>query len=834
MIPILYRQIETEFITGGICRLVDCISCEVAEERNGIYECEFVYPVSGRHFDEIKEGRIILCTHDNTGETEPFDIYARSVPIDGQVTFYAHHVSYRLSNYILRPFSANGAAATMAAIPWASLSHVPFTFWTDKTNTTSYSITNPRSIKDTLGGSEGSMLDVFGTGEYEWNRFEVRLHLHRGEDRGVEIRYRKNLLDLQDDESYEDVYNAIVPYWLSPETGEMVTLPEWFVSVPGIYTYEEPWTVDGGTITDGSEEITFEYSPLAVRMVDYTSAFQFRPTADQLREYALSHLEASGAWEATRSIDVDFVLLWQTEDYKDIAPLEEVSLCDTVTVIYPEIGINVKKKVVRVVYDVLSDRYSSMELGSSRTSFGGLVTDIVQQDMDPVSSEELSAAVSSFASAITGNKGGNVVILMVDGKPTELLMMDTDNIQTARNVWRWNLAGLGHSSNGYNGNYDELAILADGAINASRILTGYLSADRIKTGRIVAENSDGFWDLDNGEFYNVTVGTADTTSFVRINGGQIRGGIVDNDAGNNTYNIRGTATTFNGTRYRGVTIQTESSYLSFSRKALDGTNKAMMYLFNKDIMTDDTVCKGSIGLFQNLSFKESAYLEDSTYITVWGPNVQGGSTNDSLARIGSIYNWNGSRLPTISVRAALGFCISAFVSGSTSRIAFFVNRGHYGSTDDIGDVAVPRYLIVGGYHQQYKSSYSSNKLEVLGDAYVQGTVRQGSDERKKNVREWDSRYDDLFDRLEILLYTWKDREDDETHIGVSAQRTEKAAKELGIDGIVGGDGTEEKPYGVNYMDIAMLAAKRVQDLEKRLAEAERKIEELCGYINSLH
>ena len=129
MIPILYKQSETAFADNGICRLVDCVSCEVTEERNGVYELEFVYPITGRGYDQIKEGLIVTATHDNTGEIEPFDIYARSAPIDGLVTFYASHISYRLSNYILKPFSANGIVATMARIREASLSYCPFTFW---------------------------------------------------------------------------------------------------------------------------------------------------------------------------------------------------------------------------------------------------------------------------------------------------------------------------------------------------------------------------------------------------------------------------------------------------------------------------------------------------------------------------------------------------------------------------------------------------------------------------------------------------------------------------------------------------------------------------------
>ena len=106
MTPILFSKGATDFSTNGLGRLSDCISCTVTEERNGIYEVEFTYPITGAHYSEIEEGCVIACTHDDKHDVQPFDIYARSVPIDGIVTFNARHISYRLCNVILRPFSS--------------------------------------------------------------------------------------------------------------------------------------------------------------------------------------------------------------------------------------------------------------------------------------------------------------------------------------------------------------------------------------------------------------------------------------------------------------------------------------------------------------------------------------------------------------------------------------------------------------------------------------------------------------------------------------------------------------------------------------------------------
>ena len=103
MIPILFDQTEKLFTSGGLGFLADCTRCQVSQERNGIFECEFEYPITGPLYDKIQERRIIFATHDDSGDPQPFDIYARSAPINGLVTFYAHHISYRLSNSVVMP-----------------------------------------------------------------------------------------------------------------------------------------------------------------------------------------------------------------------------------------------------------------------------------------------------------------------------------------------------------------------------------------------------------------------------------------------------------------------------------------------------------------------------------------------------------------------------------------------------------------------------------------------------------------------------------------------------------------------------------------------------------
>lgn len=532
MIPILYEKTESNFRSNGLGRLSDCIRCLASEERNGIYEVEFDYPVTGVHFEDIQMGRIIACTHDEQGDVQPFDIYAKSEPINGIVTFYAHHISYRLNEITVKPFTAGSCADAISKIKTQSVKANPFTFWTDKSVTASYISETPRKARTMLGGEENSILDVFGTGEYEFDKFDVKLSLHRGQDTNVSIRYGKNLVDFDNNEDASETYTAVVPFWLGSETegdesvSVLITLPEWYIT-------------SGRSVPSGREVIV---------PMDLSGDFDEKPTVAQLRTAAQNRLASSDGWLPSQTITVDFVQLWQTEEYKDYAPLQRLRLCDTCGVFVPMYGMSLRAKVIKVVYNVLLDRYDSMELGDKPTTYAAVIEkqfdskvagieqgfqaikiDIqtVEQNAAADATQKANAAVTSakgytdgqIASAkstieseyeqaiedatelIRGGTGGYIVTTVnANGQPIELLITDNLNLNQAVNIWRWNLGGLAHSSNGYNGPFNDVAITQDGKINASMITTGYLNANYIKAGTISDETGDNYWNLSTGEF----------------------------------------------------------------------------------------------------------------------------------------------------------------------------------------------------------------------------------------------------------------------------------------------------------------------------------------------
>ena len=502
MIPVLYNADETRFINNGRGRLTDCISCIVTEERNGIYELEFEYPISGIHFDELEIGRIVTATHDDHGDVQPFVIYAKTIPdLRGVVTFNAHHISYKLSDVVVMPFTAGSCADALQAISDNSINANLFTFWTDKSVTKNYTTTVPRTARNMLGGEENSILDVFGTGEYEFDKFDVKLHTHRGTDTNVEIRYSKNLTDFNQKLDKSGCYNAIVPYWADTE-GNLVTLPEKVLVYGGINT-QVTYLTDHNLIiirTENNEPIEVAYSEVNAIPYDMTQYFSERPTENELRQMASSKFLASDAWLPSDSLEIDFIQLWQTEEFKDYAALQRVGLCDTVLIYYPAVGINaVRQKVVKTVYNVLLDRYDSIELGSSQPSLGQAIKQDILSEVP--STSMMDAAIQYATDLIRGGLGGYVVMTPgIDGYPQEILIMDSPDVNTAVNVWRFNQGGLGHSSSGYMGPFDDIALTQDGKINASMITTGILNANLITAGILSDGTGKNSWNLTSGQF----------------------------------------------------------------------------------------------------------------------------------------------------------------------------------------------------------------------------------------------------------------------------------------------------------------------------------------------
>lgn len=546
----LYEANARDFSTNGLGSLNKAVSCEVTEKRNAEYELELVYPIeiedissnedlilmdgsrdaisdySGSNisiiskpviYDEIRFNRIIVAKPNPYATPQPFRIYSISKPINGLITVNAQHISYDLSGVSVSPFSATSLADAFVKIKSKAVGFCPFTFWTDKVSVGNIGTAVPMSMRSILGGTEGSILDRFG-GEYEFDKFTVKLHNNRGTNNGVSIRYGKNLTDITQDENCSGVYTEVYPYWYSEteEGSELVELPEKTVKVEG----------------------TFDHTK--VLAVDLTEYFESKPTKDELRYVAQMYINAYNIGVPDISLTVSFAPLSQTTEYKDYALLERVNLCDTVNIEFPKLNISATAKCIATHYDVLANKYISIELGNARSDLSASFESVAETIKELPTKSFLEKAIENATNLITGQDGGYVV-LNPPTQPRELLIMDQPTIEEATKVWRWNAGGLGYSSNGYNGPY-KLAITMDGSIVADFINTGTLNANLIKAGLLTDFNNTNYWDLSAGKalFTNLKVrqnlSLVDGNNFRRIGVG------YDADYGSGMWFYNGTDT----------------------------------------------------------------------------------------------------------------------------------------------------------------------------------------------------------------------------------------------------------------------------------------------------
>lgn len=471
MIPILYNAVTEGTVPNdyGIGSLTDCLSCEVTEERNGSYELTLSYAVGGIHAEEIEVNRIIKAKPNYTDDPQLFRIYKVGKAMNGRFEVLGQHISYDLSGKVLPAgILTFDALATVQAI--TNQGGGNFTVETDISSSRTFKTDVPASTRSWFGGKTGSLLDIYG-GEWKYDNFTCSLLASRGTDRVTTIRYGKNLTELSQEISFENLVTAIVPYAVNPDNNNAITGAE----VPTGLSLN----VDRKLAMDFTDGIVWNDST---------------PVLTQLNTLATRYVTAnrSSMINMKNSITLNFA---QSGDLK-----ERVDLCDTVKIYFEALGITASAKCVSATWDVLADRYSSNTFGDAVSTISDTIATVEKKIVNVPTKNEVAQTVSEATQMITGNLGGYVVFHDSDndGQPDEILIMDSPDISTSLNIWRWNQAGLGFSSSGYDGPYDTIALTADGKINASAITAGTLTADLIKAGILSDAQGNSTINMTNG------------------------------------------------------------------------------------------------------------------------------------------------------------------------------------------------------------------------------------------------------------------------------------------------------------------------------------------------
>lgn len=378
--PIIFEKGTRDFSTLGLGLLSDAIQATTTEELNGQFIFEMDYPVSGNNADLIKENRIIVVNSGHILKRQGFIIRQIVRKIDLTMTVYAEHVSYATLDVALAPVGTISGDAKTALENWKRMlvPAVDFTVDSDILTTNSTLIGAPEfeTARQGLGGHTGSILDVWG-GEYQFDNWHIRLLKQRGKSANAIIAYGRNLISFEQDTNIADTYTSVYPYYQENSGDE------------GNKTHFLPErTVDS--------EFVGKYPNPKVLMLDLSN--KFKDVADysenKLRNYALSYIQSNNIGVPKVNMKISTVDLSRATGGFS----EDIDLGDTVTVYFEKLGITTSAKVIKAVWNVLSDDYDKFEIGARRASLTESISELATT-ADENANKALNQALVALQSA---------------------------------------------------------------------------------------------------------------------------------------------------------------------------------------------------------------------------------------------------------------------------------------------------------------------------------------------------------------------------------------------------------------------------------------------------
>ena len=348
MIPKIYDKNE-----NYIGLLPDVTRGIVIEERNGMFEAELEYQLFSPNWDKLVRGNIIVVHANDTLLNQKFRIYKVGKTIRGKFTVFAKHISYDMQRDMIEGLDISNQSCEycLNMIFRNSQFSQKFKGYSNIINAQNFKI-GPTKLLTAIGGTEGSIIDTFGTGA-ELLRDNENIHIlnKRGNDNGVIIEYAENLTGLDITEDEDGLITRIrAKAKYTPEGGEETE----------IFTY-----VDSSHI--------FEYETPFIGEIDFSDKFEDGeiPTVEKLTKLGEAYFRDNKCDVFEGNYKIQFIPLSKCAGYEDIE--DKISLCDTVTIKDYRYNLDTKAKVIKATYDFLRERYESMEVGQPRTTLGDVV-----------------------------------------------------------------------------------------------------------------------------------------------------------------------------------------------------------------------------------------------------------------------------------------------------------------------------------------------------------------------------------------------------------------------------------------------------------------------------
>lgn len=271
------------------------------------------------------------------------------------------------------------------------------------------------------------------------------------------IEFGENLLDCSRNTDLTDIATAVIPLGCRLEESDIAAL-------------EKRLTIE--SVNNGLDYIVNAEAVAKYGFIVKTVTWDDVTTPEMLLYKGKRWLE-SEQYE-NMVIDVKAVDLHYTDEQ-----IEQFKLFDLIPVHSTPHGLNRQFPLSKMTINLNNPSANTFVLGTtvntSLTSKSSAAQSTIKKVMEtvPVPSSIVQQAVAEATALITAATHGHVVTTA-----EEQLIMDTNDVNTAKRVWRWNLNGFGYSSTGYNGTYKS-AITMDGWIVGERIAANSISGDKL-------------------------------------------------------------------------------------------------------------------------------------------------------------------------------------------------------------------------------------------------------------------------------------------------------------------------------------------------------------------
>ncbi len=486
-IPFLYSSNDStnDYSKNGLGALPDCTVLLTTSSLNGEVILQGSVAIGKNNVDNVINSNIIKLKINDTQQPQIMRLFnVKKSMATGLVTFSAEPIVNDIRECFVPKFDepSSSAISMFDALRKKSKPVIPsrFKLYSDKENNAAIKLERVSALQ-ALGGIEGSFLQKF-KGEYEKDNHDIHLHKRLGEDHKIKILYTKNLNGLDIEVDTQGLVN-------------------------GIYGFAK---VDGSEdIIEATSQINYfekQYNGGVISPVDFSN--EKPATSAELQTLVDAYIKANTEINTPKvTAKIDFILLNSQPNYKEFVNMESVGMGDGVDVYHPILDVDLHARVISYEYDSITEQYTKLEIGSVKANFiDQIVNKIDENNHEYDDKINLIEDAQQEASNIIKNPGeGHVVIYPSIADPQEILIMDTTDVNTAKNIWRFNEGGLAFSSTGYNGTY-ELAMTNNGALVADRITTGTLKAINI-LGVIIS----GSTITSDGDNYRITMNNGEMT-----------------------------------------------------------------------------------------------------------------------------------------------------------------------------------------------------------------------------------------------------------------------------------------------------------------------------------